>query len=302
MSFNGDNAVAATGGAAIATAFGTSLAATLAPVLQALADGSGSASPAVRPKGMIPQGYLCPGGGDATLEWPEDEPVPGAGTIATLTLEDCVGSPLSGTAVNGRLLLDLTAIGTGFNPLEADASFAGLADPPDVFTIDGDPSDTLVTGTFDFTADYDPSIFDPASVAISLADLDPAVLVTISEGSRSLVLECFDMSTRLTIKPEPTAITSFLPSGVLSLGGEVYTLNDPDNPNDEAANIGFPPDSAVPNSGTLMLYSGGVCDGEGDAGDVSTITATIEPPPPGRVGVEVRNATGGCSSRIRAIL
>lgn len=294
LSFDGDTALPATGGAAIGIELGTRLAATLSAVFQALADNANPAPSLVRPKGNFD--FFC-ATGEADLDG-----LPVAETTATLTLTDCAGSPLSSTAVNGRMLLEFRAVAADFSSFSALASFDGPM-AGGQFTIAGDPNTTLA-GTFVVeNVTFDPSILNPSSFAMHLSQRDDPSefldLITISEGEgegkRTLQLGCFDISTSSTV--DPPAITSYQASGVLSLDGKIYTLNDPDNP-EGADGIGFPPGSAVPSSGSLTLYSGDKkADGcetfQGlNTGDVSTTTATFEAEPPGRVTMEVAGVTG----------
>jgi len=319
LSFDGETALPAAGGAAISVEFGNRLAATLSAVLQAAADNSGAAPSVVRPKINI-IGFCAMGEADLVLDG-----LLAVNETASLALTDCTGSPLSSTAVNGRILLQFTELDfplQGPSLISATASFEGPMEGG-LFTIAGDPDTTLV-GTFVLEdATFTPNIFSPlTSYSMRLyqrnGDDDgtgPTDMFTISEGEgeerRTLELGCFSISTSVTIAPR--AITSFDVSGVLRLDRKVYTMNNPrlsPGPDD----ISFPPDSTVPDSGSLILQSGdrtnvvdvpsvppqtigppcGVFEGPSGRvmGDASNMTATFDPPPEGRVTMEVAGVTG----------
>jgi hypothetical protein len=332
LSFDSETALSANGGAAIAVAFGTQLAATMPTIFQALVDETATASSEVQRKQLQVELALCDGG---TAQIEVDEIPPPAGSVATVTFEGCTGSPLSSSAVNGQLVLSNISVGPAadaFNPISADARFAGLPESVDfeVFTIAGEPNDTVLTGVASVTGDFDPSVLAPETIMMTLAaqrkDGGP---VTISEGDRQLQLGCFDIDTTIDIGDkvcdeasdeagdpcvadddctnglcinEASAITVFKPRGVLSLFVDVkragvYTLNSvavPPSP--PVPDIGFPPGSSIPNSGSLTLHSGDLIGDEGCPaikggpfrGDGSTTTATFESEPEGRVTIEVQ--------------
>ncbi|MBW2686870.1 MAG: hypothetical protein JRE19_13285 [Deltaproteobacteria bacterium] len=332
LSFDSETALPANGGAAMAVAFGTQLAATMPTIFQALVDETATASSEVQRKQLQVELALCDGG---TAQIEVDEIPPPAGSVATVTFEGCTGSPLSSTAVNGQLVLSNISVGPAadaFNPISADARFAGLPESVDfeVFTIAGEPNDTVLTGVASVTGDFDPSVLAPETIMMTLAaqrkDGGP---VTISEGDRQLQLGCFDIDTTIDIGDkvcdeasdeagdpcvadddctnglcinEASAITVFKPRGVLSLFVDVkragvYTLNSvavPPSP--PVPDIGFPPGSSIPNSGSLTLHSGDLIGDEGCPaikggpfrGDGSTTTATFESEPEGRVTIEVQ--------------
>ncbi|MBW2380429.1 MAG: hypothetical protein JRG70_12910, partial [Deltaproteobacteria bacterium] len=138
VSFDGETSVPATGGAAIAVDYSTGFARVLSSMLSALAIDAASETDSASLKFLdnveLP---ICDNAGGAILNGELAE-----GT-ASLTLTNCTGSPLSGTAVNGRLLLTCnwtaaTVPGTTnlLHSLEGTAELAGLTDAEgDVFTI-----------------------------------------------------------------------------------------------------------------------------------------------------------------------
>ena len=299
LSFDSDTALPANGGAAIAVAFGSRLAATMPTIFQALVDETATASSEVQRKQLQFGLALCDDG-TALIEL--DEIPPAEGSEATVTFEGCTGSPLSSTAVNGQLVLSNISVGPAtdaFNPISADGRFAGLPGSVDfeVFTIAGEPNDTVLTGVVSVTGDFDPIVAAPETIVMTLAaQREDGGPVTISEGDRQLQLGCFDIDTTIDIGDkvcdeasdeagdpcvadddctnglcidEESAITVFKPRGVLSLFFDVekagvYTLNSvavPPSP--PVPNIGFPPGSGIPNSGGLALHSG---DQIGDGG------------------------------------
>jgi len=307
LSFDSDTALPANGGAAIAVAFGARLAATMPTIFQALVDQTATASSEVQRKQLQFGLALCD---DGTAQIEVDAIPPTDDSEATVTFEGCTGSPLSSTAVNGQLVLSNISVGPatdGFNPILADGRFAGLPGSVDfeVFTIAGEPNDTVLTGVVSVTGDFDPIVAAPETIVMTLAaQREDGGPVTISEGDRQLQLGCFDIDTTIDIgdTAEESAITVFKPRGVLRLFFDVekagvYTLNSvavPPSP--PVPNIGFPPGSSIPNSGSLTLHSGDQIGDEGCPaikggpfpGDGSTTTATFESEPEGRVTIEVQ--------------
>ena len=222
LSFDSDTALPANGGAAIAVAFGTRLAATMPTIFQALVDETATASSEVQRKQLQFGLALCDDG-TALIEL--DEIPPAEGSEATVTFEGCTGSPLSSTAVNGQLVLSNISVGPAtdaFNPISADGRFAGLPGSVDfeVFTIAGEPNDTVLTGVVSVTGDFDPNVAAPETIVMRLAaQREDGGPVTISEGDRQLQLGCFDIDTTIDIgdTAEESGITVFKPRGVLSL-------------------------------------------------------------------------------------
>ncbi|MDH3727248.1 MAG: hypothetical protein OER77_06935 [Myxococcales bacterium] len=265
MSFDAETAVPATGGAVITTAFGTRFAAITSTIFGALSSGAGTAASGVGPK--VDLGICQTGTADL-----EGELI--AGTTATLTLTNCVGSPLSSTAVNGRILVNITEVGS-FN--SGTAEFAGPEGGGD-FTI---APDTVLTGSFAVSANFSPSA---PVVNLFLGAQENTDLITLSEGGRQLQLGCFDIFTRIGLTS--AAIEFFQPLGVVSLDNQVYTLN---SYTEGVPNIGFEfsdTGTVVPNSGSLTLFSGDNRVREGSpepcapfagapAGDTSRSTATF---------------------------
>lgn len=299
LSLNADTALPAAGGAAISTEFGTRIAATVSAVFQQLAESSGDASSTVRPKGNFDA--FCAGGGSADLTG-----IPVVGRTATLTLEGCEGSPLSGTAANGILIFNITAAARDLTEISANASFAGLEDDG-VFTIESGAADdpnTEITGDMAVTMRGTPNIFRPNTVDVTLGNRLNTDLITVSEGGRSLQVGCFEIEQRTNRDTssddiEVYAIEVYKAVGVLSLDEQVYTLNSYSE-GEEPPDIEFPADSAVPDGGTLTLYSGDNSSSEGCAafagippGDNSRATAEFMPE--GRVSIDVDDGDGECS-------
>jgi len=267
LSLDGETAMPATGGASIAVDRGVAFSTVISSMLAELAVDAQSTSAAAKINAPL---EICPGGGSAVL----DGVLAGSET-ASLTLTDCVGSPLGGTA-NGTLLLgDLTEsfVGTTLEA-SATASLGGRGDSYPEFTID--PS-TVLRGNFEVQADITLS-FSP-EITVSQIDLvlgrsepepssDDWILVEDEDASGTeLRVTCFEIST--SIATSPFAINSFQPRGVLVLEGDVYTFNGPD--------IGFDVSggSAIPVSGTIELSSGDqVGCGEG-SGDGSSVQAEL---------------------------
>lgn len=290
LSLDGDTALPAAGGAAIATELGIRFGAVTANILSSLGNGA-AASSGVVPKASLP---ICPGGGSADLDGALVE-----GTDVTLTVEDCAGSPLSATPVTGRIVIRITSVDTTGNIIDGRASFEGSG-PVSAFTIFGDP-DTTLTGSFVVAANIAPTA---PILNLTLGSKQTTDSITLSEGERTLELGCFDLSTRLGLTTG--AIEYLTPIGVLSLDGQVYTLN---------TYIGLAPQirfdlssgTAVPNAGSLLIASGdkrldesgssAPCFGAGLAGDDSTAVAAFMP-----AGVVLVNAVSpqgicfGCST------
>lgn len=258
LSFDSETALSANGGAAIAVDQGAAFASVISSMLSELALDAQSA--AVAPKLNVPL-EICAGGGSAVLDGVLED-----GETASLTLTDCVGSPLGGTA-NGTLLLgDLTEsfVGTTLEA-SATASLGGRGDSYPEFTID--PS-TVLKGNFEVQADITLSfspVITASRVDLVLGRSDPEsssadwILVEDASGTE-LRVTCFEIST--SIATSPFAINSFQSRGVLVLEGDVYTFSSPD--------IGFDVSggSAIPVSGTIELSSGdqmGCGFGSGDA-------------------------------------
>lgn len=302
LSLNAETALPAAGGAAISTDFGTRIAATLSAVSQALVEDSSDASSAVRLKGNFDA--FCLGGGSADFLG-----LPIVDQTATLTLEECAGSPLSSTAVSGELVLVITAVeGTGpeATSISATASFAGLEDDG-AFTIasgiEGEPN-TELTGSFVTTIAGTPKILGADLLEVTLGDLLGTDLIEVSEGTRSLQVGCFKIETR--INNTTSSIEVYRPVGVLSLNerdttdvvsSQVYTLN---RYSEEPPNIDFPAGSSVPSGGTLALYSGDNSPGDGcaefagvRAGDNSRATAEFMSE--GKVSIDVDYGDDRCS-------
>lgn len=302
LSLNAETALPAAGGAAISTEFGTRIAATLSAVSQPLVEDSSDASSAVRLKGNFDA--FCLGGGSADFVG-----LPIVDQTATLTLEDCAGSPLSSTAVNGELVLVITAVeGMGLEAtlISGTASFAGLEDDG-VFTIasgtEGEPN-TELTGSFVTTITGTPKILGATLLEVTLGDRLGTDLIEVSEGTRSLQVGCFEIETR--INSTTSSIEVYKPVGVLSLNeqvttdvvrSQVYTLN---RYTEEPPNIDFPAGSSVPNGGTLALYSGENSPSPGcpefaglQAGDNSRATAEFMLE--GKVSIDVDDGDGRCS-------
>ncbi|MBW2190428.1 MAG: DUF1566 domain-containing protein [Deltaproteobacteria bacterium] len=276
VSFDGETSVPATGGAAIAVDYSTGFARVLSSMLSALAIDAASETDSASLKFLdnveLP---ICDNAGGAILNGELAE-----GT-ASLTLTNCTGSPLSGTAVNGRLLLTFnwtaaTVPGTTnlLHSLEGTAELAGLTDAEgDVFTIA--PS-TELTGRSAMNAEVvTTATLQAISAQITLGQLASDDRITVVEragaGAR-MEFTCFEVSTDLMIDPPPPSIAIVEAQGVLSLEGQYYTLS--------SDGIGFPALSggpAVPTSGSLTLTSGesGTCVEGAHPGDTSTATATF---------------------------
>jgi len=270
LSFDSETALSANGGAAIAVDQGAAFASVISSMLSELALDAQSA--AVAPKLNVPL-EICAGGGSAVLEGVLED-----GERASLTLTDCVGSPLGGTA-NGTLLLeDLmeSFVGTTLEA-SATASLTGRGDSYPEFTVD---PGTVLTGTFEVQANIALS-FSP-EITVSRVDLvlgrsepepsgDDWILVEDASGSE-LRLTCFEIST--SIATSPFAINSFQPRGVLVLEGNVYTFNSFD---EEPPDIGFDVSggSAIPVSGTIELSSGDQAGCGLAPGDASSAQAEL---------------------------
>ena len=265
LSLDGETAMPATGGASIAADRGVAFSTVISSMLAELAVDAQSTSPATKLNAPL---EICPGGGNAVLDG-----VLEGGETASLTLTDCVGSPLGGTA-NGTLLLgDLTESFAG-TTLEASAtaSLSGRGDSYPEFTI---APGTVLTGNFKVQADITLS-FSPAITA-SQVDLvlgrsepesssDDWILVADASGTE-LRVTCFEIST--SIDTSPFLINSFEPQGVLVLEGDVYTFNSRD--------IGFDVSggSAIPVSGTIELSSGDQLGCGFGSGDGSSVQAEL---------------------------
>ena len=291
LSFDGESSVPATGGAVVAVDYSTGFARVISSMLGALAVDAGPPSSSASPKLLVDEELpICDDGGDAIFNGDFEE-----GT-ATLALTNCTGSPLSGGAVNGRLLLTfewtpgLVPGTTNFlHALEGTAELAALTDAEgDVFTIA--PS-TQLTGGSAMSAEVVTTAsvtLELISAQITLGQLGNLDRITVVEGAGApMVLSCFEVSLGLTVDPPPPSITNFQAQGVVSLEGQYYTLS--------SRNIGFPVSSegpAVPSKGSLTLTSGesGNCV-EGDhRGDGSTATATFTSD--GNVGIVAEGSDG----------
>jgi hypothetical protein len=278
VSFDGETSVPATGGAAIAVDYSTGFARVISSMLSALAIDAASETDSASLKFLdnveLP---ICDNAGGAILNGELAE-----GT-ASLTLTNCTGSPLSGTAVNGRLLLTFdwtpaTVPGTTnlLHSLEGTAELAGLTDAEgDVFTIA--PS-TELTGRSAMNAEVVTTATLPPqaiSAQITLGQLASDDRITVVEGAGAgarMEFTCFEVSMDLMVDPPPPSIANFEAQGVLSLEGQYYTLSSDD--------IGFPALSggpAAPTSGSLTLTSGesGTCVAGAHPGDGSAATATF---------------------------
>jgi len=266
LSFDSETAMPAVGGASVAADRGVAFSTVISSMLAELAVDAQATSAATKINAPL---EICPGGGSAVLDG-----VLAGGETASLTLTDCVGSPLGGTA-NGTLVLgDLTErfVGTTLEA-SATASLGGRGDSYPEFTID--PS-TVLTGNFEVQADITLS-FSPV-ITVSQVDLvlgrsepesssDDWILVEDASGAE-LRVTCFEIST--SIATSPFAINSFQPRGVLVLEGDVYyTFNSPD--------IGFDVSggSAIPVSGTIELSSGDQMGCGFGSGDGSSAQAEL---------------------------
>jgi hypothetical protein len=265
LSLDGETAMPATGGASIAADRGVAFSTVISSMLAELAVDAQSTSAATKLNAPL---EICPGGGNAVLDG-----VLEGGETASLTLTDCVGSPLGGTA-NGTLLLgDLTEsfVGTTLEA-SATASLSGRGDSYPEFTI---APGTVLTGNFKVQADITLS-FSPAITA-SQVDLvlgrsepesssDDWILVADASGTE-LRVTCFEIST--SIDTSPFLINSFQPQGVLVLEGDVYTFN--------SADIGFDVagGSPIPVSGTIELSSGDQLGCGFGSGDGSSVQAEL---------------------------
>lgn len=241
MSLNGDTSVAATGGAAIAVDYALGFAGVISSALSALAiDGAPeSSSASLKFLDDLDLG-ICTTGGTALLTGPGTGGSGGSGgsgdgpAEAVLTLTNCTGSPLSSTAVNGRLVLTIEEEDFDVYPISmtlgysmtGSAELAGRTDDEgDVFTIG---SNTALTGSSAMDADL---IISPAGLKLMTAELtfraeEPTDRITVTEGegssARTLELACFEVSISLTV--EPPSVDAFSANGVLDLDDQVYTV------------------------------------------------------------------------------
>lgn len=286
LSLDGETALPAAGGAAIATEVGIRFAVATANLLSSLRNGA-AASFGVGLKAPLP---IClGGGGSADLDGALVED-----TDVTLTFQDCAGSPLSTTPVTGRIVLRITNVDTTGNIIDGRARFEGFG-AVSVFTISGDPDTTLV-GSFAVAANIAPTA---PVLNLTLGSQQTGDSITLSEGGRTLELGCFGISTRLGLTTG--AIEYLTPIGVVSLDDQVYTVN---TYRGLAPQIRFDLSSgtAVPNSGSLLLASGdnrldeggssAPCFGADLTGDDSTTFATFMPA--GVVTMNVISSQGNC--------
>ncbi|MDB4278614.1 hypothetical protein N9917_03350 [Deltaproteobacteria bacterium] len=282
LSFDSDTALPAAGGAAIAAALGTRLAAITGSVLSALSSAAAASSSSVSPKADIPLDICMMGSANVVGDL-----VPG--TTATLTLDRCIGSPLSSTEVNGRIRLEIATVDSW---ITGTAAITGPEAGGD-FTI---APDTVLSGSFAVQANFVPGF---TAVNLYLGDELDSDLIALSEAGRDLQLGCFEIYTRIGLVAP--VIEFFQPLGVLSLDAQVYTLNSYAG---GVPNIGFESTgTARPNAGSLVLYSGdnrlsdagetAPCFGRALAGDSSIATATFRPE--GLVEVDVESSAGECS-------
>jgi len=281
MSFDGETSVPATGASAIAIDYGVGLASVISSMLSTISVDADSQTPSASLKLLedlqnVPL-PLCgppPGQGTAILS------VELAPLGASLTFTDCVGSPLSGGAINGKILLtnlrfpEITATSV---TATATGDVTGLSEGESFTIATGKPEDAVLDGRFAVNAAI--TLSDAGSggtggsggaggsagaVEVTELDLDlgssPANYdnwITVDEDGPPMEFRCFEISTRIATKP--LAIDSFRPRGVLLLDDLVFTLNSFEV---EPENIGFDlsGERAVPNSGTLTLFSGDEAD------------------------------------------
>jgi len=280
MSFNGETSVPATGGAAIAIDYGVGFGAVVSAMLGAMASDAGASSASSSIKFLFDEPLpICGSGGTAIVNW-----ALGSET-ATLTLADCEGSPLSGTATNGRLVLTIEEWNLDPGPTiskytaTGTAELLGLTDAEDdLFTID--PS-TVLTGASAFdveitlsSATWEPEVIDHLAFGqVPFASSDRITLVEgTGDSARTLEFGCFAASVSFTL--EPPSIDFFTVQGVVNLDGSVYTVVSHDIEFSDS-----PSGAAAPISGRLDLFSGDTLTSGGDCfgalrpGDTSRATA-----------------------------
>ena len=208
-----------------------------------------------------------------------------------MTFTDCVGSPLSGGAINGKILLtDLRFTEFTATSVKATATgdVTGLREGESFTIATGEPEDAVLDGGFAVNAAI--TLSDAGSGgtggaggaggsagAVEVTELDLVLgsssvsfanRIEVEENGTPMLFACFEISTK--IGTSPLSIEYFRPRGVLALDSQVFTLNgyagDPES-------IGFDLSSgrAVPDSGTLRLLSGDSvnCLGGDVAGDGS---------------------------------
>jgi len=311
MSFNGETAVPATGGASLATSYSNGLSSVISSMLTAIAAdaSSESASKSLKFLDDLELG-ICTTGGTAVLDAPGAGGSGGSGGSdgsggihfdlgdAFLTFTNCAGSPLSSTAINGTIELKGTTMDLFIGGSGGNGGSGGVPDQPlataemsavaEIAALRIAPS-TVLRGEFAAAADIVlSSLLPPVVETIDLVlggvndrDVpDESTRITLDEdGRRALEFACFEVVTGIRV--DPPAIDPFQPRGVLILENRVYTLNSFGESDYTVPSIGFDLSgvTAVPISGYLELHSGNqnvdCSTGGALPGDTSEVTATF---------------------------
>jgi len=301
ISFNGETSVPATGASAISIDYGVGLASVISSMLSTIAVDADAQPPSASLKSFadledvpIPLCGPPPGEGTAILNV---ELVP---LGASLTFTDCVGSPLSGGAINGKILLTnllFSELTTTAIKATATADVTGLSEDEPFTIATGAAEDAVLDGEFAVEAAITLSdggtggaggaggaggsggsagVVEVTELELVLGSSSVSIAnrIEVEENGTPMLFACFEISTK--IGTSPLSIEYFRPRGVLALDSQVFTLNgyagDPES-------IGFDLSSgrAVPDSGTLRLLSGDSvnCLGGDVAGDGSHVTAAF---------------------------
>lgn len=280
FSFDEESAEQATSATAVALDMSTKFGTVMSNLLSALGSGVSASPVGVGPKALIPIPSIC-SQGEATLDWSgsgvsQQPPFLTQGDVLTLTFVNCAGSPVSTGAANGTIILSIVSASGGLpyigGIIDADAEL-DLSISPDI----------SISGSFGVSANL-PN-FSLANLTFGAANSDersPDDRITFTQGFFQTELACFEIYQRVSLGAP--SIQFFRPLGVMSLDGQIFTLNDfaSTPPNLSFEFMGF---DATPVRGSLELKSG----------DLSSVCSRFSgSPAPNPSSVEATFTGGGC--------
>ena len=286
FSFDEESAEQAASATAAAVDLSTKFGSVMSNLLSVLGSGVSASPVGVGPKARIPIPPIC-AEGEATLDWEgsgvsQQPPFLTEGDVITLTLVDCAGSPVSTGAANGTIILTIASASGGLPYIggiigataELDLSIA-----PDI----------TISGSFEVNANL-PNLA-LANLFFGARSADDRI--TFTRGFFRTELACFDIYQRVGLAGP--GIEFFRPLGVMSLDGQIFTLNNYESapPNISFEFAGF---DATPVRGSLTLTSGdrSARADEGDPDSLPVCASFSGLPTPNESFVEATFTGGGC--------
>jgi hypothetical protein len=211
ISFDADNALAASSGNAVAIAVAAELGGLLGKAIGALSEAPQASGLGFATKADI--NLTCPGGGGAKLSYNQVA----VGQQATITFTGCLGSVFSAQAIDGTIAIEIEAITSsiiGAFPSEGTATVN--------LTVG---SDTTITGSFKVLASLSGVLVD-LWLGNQLGTDTLTITRNTSSGVQTIEFACFKIRQVISILTG-TIDGAFEPVGVARINGsQVFSLND----------------------------------------------------------------------------